>query len=153
MKTPCTYPFWLLVSMGVVLCGWSEPVAAQSGSRTSYSARSYGTQPPRRINRNLGALDRPTVSPYVGLTTPEGRSAGGYQAFVRPQIQRRQNLSPGTQEILGFNQQEIYQLNTSLTSTGVPTGQQTQLPLQGYITGHPTVFRYFSHYYPALNGR
>lgn len=117
---------------------------AQSGSRNYQNSRSY-----------LNSLStRPTVSPYLQLI--EGNSGdlgtleGRYQTVVRPQFQARENLRRTQQSIRGL-QNNLFQLQqasqlpltTSLPSDTAPIGFQ-----QGFVTGHPTLYMGYSHYYP-----
>ena len=92
----------------------------------------------------------PTVSPYLNLITDNVNDidaiSGRYQTLVRPQFESQRALSRTQQSIYGLqNQLNQIQLNTSLPSQTRPLGFQ----LQGYtVTGHPSYFRTYSHYYP-----
>lgn len=117
---------------------------AQSGSRNLRNSRDY-----------LNTLTpRPTVSPYLQLVPENGVGIGTidgrYQTLVRPQFQAYENLARTQQSIRGlqnnlFQMQQANQLplSTSLPSETAPIGFQ-----QGFVTGHPTAYMGYSHYYP-----
>lgn len=90
----------------------------------------------------------PTVSPYMNLFREDfsGESDLNYQTLVRPQLdQQRVNAQVQRQNMeLSRRVQSI----SAQSNYGNPGGSQNQYP-----TGHPTSFRYYSHFYPTMGGR
>jgi hypothetical protein len=89
----------------------------------------------------------PTVSPYMNLFRDDlsGESDLNYQTLVRPQLeQQRVNAQVQRQNMeLARRVQSI----SAKSDYGNPQGSETQYP-----TGHPTSFRYYSHFYPSAGG-
>lgn len=75
----------------------------------------------------------PVFSPYLNLLRRDANPAVNYYGLVRPEKEFRQSLQALQQEING----------AQLAPT---TSQADGLP----ITGHPTQFMNYSHYYPRL---
>jgi hypothetical protein len=89
-----------------------------------------------------GVSTRPTVSPYLNLFREDldGFSDFNYQTLVRPQLQQQeinQNLQRQQQELSANVQAMVAKPAFN------PQGSQSQHP-----TGHQTMFRQLSHYYP-----
>jgi len=115
-------------------------------SRTQ--AQGYGFNP-RGANAGLSTRDflanRPTVSPYLNLLRRESSlSAPNYQTLVRPALQRRQQAAR--------QQGAITQLQSRVTNM---QGQMAASSRQGsgFVTGHPSQFSNYLHYYPGFNRR
>ena len=107
-----------------------------SGIRGQYSARSTAT----------ATLSRPTVSPYLAIADINGLGVDTSQNYftqVRPRMERER-----TQQRQQMQVQQMQQSMANLRSQGARQNQQ-----QGRITGHPTRFGYYLHYYPNLNRR
>lgn len=113
---------------------------AQSASRNYVNTRA----------RNNSMIRPPSLSPYLELipnnTNNLDSLTGRYQTLVRPQFELQQNLAR-TQQSLNNLQSSFsnLQLNTSLPAQATPLGFQNQaFP----VTGHPTYYMTWSHYYP-----
>ena len=100
-----------------VLPGTVMAQGARGDARSSYSNR----------------LRRPSVSPYLNLYRNDSSALPNYQTLVRPQLQQ--------QSVNQSQQTDISRLQQQLAAKG--SSRQTSLPQ----TGHPTRFRYFSHFY------
>jgi len=126
--------------------------------RNDVTGRILGSSPASSYNLGLSSpstgkpfssvTHSPTVSPYMNLFRDDltGESDLNYQTLVRPQLdQQRVNAQVQRQNM------EIARRVQSISARsdyGNPGGAQDQYP-----TGHPTSFRYYSHFYPALSGR
>lgn len=90
----------------------------------------------------------PTVSPYMNLFRDDlsGGNDLNYQTLVRPQLeQQRVNAQVQRQNMeLARRVQSI----SAKSNYGNPQGSESQYP-----TGHPTSFKYYSHFYPSAGGR
>jgi len=93
------------------------------------------------VNPFLNILDRPTVSPYLNLLRNQGVGAPNYQTLVRPELEARRQ----------FEQQQR-QINNIESTFSQRTPVQTS-DNQIRATGHRTLFRDYSHYYPILQNR
>ena len=122
------------------------------------SAQSNYRRPSNRPFDNI--LRSPSVSPYLNLinqsgdpSTPGGFNSGvaRYQNFVRPQIDSR-NRNARTQSQIRGLQNQVQQISTTAVG-GMSTTTQMGFQGQSIPTGHPSVFQYNSHFYPALNRR
>ena len=116
------------------------------GGTTSRPAASFGVGPSGPTTKPFSGVSAgPTISPYLNLFREDldGISDLNYQTLVRPQLQQQeinQNLQRQQQEISGRVQQLVAQPAFN------PQGSQSQFP-----TGHQTLFRNHSHYYPLLS--
>lgn len=92
-------------------------------------------------NRSSG----PSVSPYLGLTSPYTSSAANYYTLVRPQLeQQRINERNEAQQV-----QMQHQLNSLAARAPYELrGESDQMP-----TGHQTVYMNFLGYYPQPQGQ
>lgn len=91
-------------------------------------------------------LSRPTVSPYLAIADINGNgfdTSQNYFTQVRPRMERER-----TQQRQQLQVQQMQQSMANLRSQGARQSQQG-----GRITGHPTRFGYYLHYYPSLNRR
>lgn len=115
------------------------------GGNVSRPAASFGPGISAPASKPFsGVSTRPTVSPYLNLFREDldGASDFNYQTLVQPELRQQeinQNLQRQQQEISGRVQQLVAQPAFN------PQGSQTQFP-----TGHQTLFRNHSHFYPAL---
>ncbi len=90
----------------------------------------YGTQ-------RFG-VNRPTVSPYLNLLQPGGSGVTApYQTLVRPLVDERNRAQA--------QQRQINRVQSDLSRTRQQFSQQRG----AYMTGHPTRFMVYSHFYPA----
>lgn len=85
-------------------------------------------------------LDRPTVSPYMELLSPQGQGLPTYYTRVRPELEAR-----------ALEQQAARQLS-SLQSQ-VRAIQQQDARGSQFATGHPTRFMNYTHYFPGFYQR
>ena len=88
-------------------------------------------------------LERPTISPYLGLANFQGSTAlPNYFSYVRPQLQQRQ------QNIR--SEQQLQQLQRSIQSAT----QQRQIPQQQQQirpTGQAATYMWYGNFYPRMN--
>ena len=100
---------------------------------------------PPSFNTFQNVLGRPTVSPYLNLINPGGSfesSVGRYQNYVRPQLDMQQRNRATDLQLRGI-QDRFRQLEQVRSSAVRSTAEQHNQ----FITGHPSVFQYHSHYY------
>jgi hypothetical protein len=106
-------------------------VAFDTEAKAQYGAPSISQQ-----YRNL-RINRPTVSPYLGLFERTGTSTTPYYSFLKPRLEQEdQNRR--------FQQQNA-ELRQQLNQVSVQANAQQQagrLP-----TGHRTTYMYYSHYF------
>lgn len=100
------------------------------------SARSRAQKPFASLNNG------PSVSPYLGLSSPFSSSASNYYTQVRPQLEQ-QRINQQLQQ-RSFAMQK--QLNTVAAQPPYnPKGSENQAP-----TGHAAVFMNYGGYYPPV---
>lgn len=89
----------------------------------------------------------PTVSPYLNLFRDDFDGFGdlNYNTLVRPQLQQQQLNQDFARQAAAINQR-VQQIAAQPAFS--PEGSKDQLP-----TGHSTVFRNMSHYYPVRQTR
>lgn len=91
-----------------------------------------------------GSFSRPTVSPYLELTT--GINSGtSYFTRVRPALQQQQ-INQSAQQSFVQLQRGLIQATQSTRAS--PTARE---PIRA--TGHPIAFMYYGNYYPTLSRR
>ena len=91
--------------------------------------------------------NRPTVSPYLNLSrTNSGSFLPNYHALVRPELQRREQAARQTAHI-ARNARQLQQVQRDLRQT------QDRQRRMGLVTGHPTRFMSYLHYYPQPRAR
>ena len=121
------------------------------------SAQSGYSRPSSRPFDNV--INRPTVSPYLNLinqgdpNNPNNfnSNVARYQNLVRPQLESF-NRNIRTQSQIRGLQNQIQQVQSTAIG-GVSTTTQMGFQGQGFTTGHPSLFQYYSRYYPALGRR
>ncbi len=86
------------------------------------------------------APTRPTISPYLGLLTPNAGGVSNYHTYVRPQFQQREEMIRQQAQIRQIQRQ-------------VERGQPGGVPIRGSqeirATGHETGYMNYLHYYPV----
>jgi hypothetical protein len=100
---------------------------------------------------------RPSVSPYLNLINQGDQNnpnnfnsnVARYQNLVQPQLESF-NRNIRTQSQIRGLQNQIQQVQTTAIGA-VSNTTQMGFQGQGFTTGHPSLFRYYSRYYPALN--
>lgn len=94
-------------------------------------------------------LSRPTVSPYLNLLrrNSEFNPLPNYQTLVRPQLEQRQQSQQ--------RDMAISRLQSRVTNMQgrAAIEAQRQGRRNPFVTGHPTGFMRYLHYYPAMNRR
>ena len=93
-------------------------------------------------------LNRPTVSPYLSLLDPGAEAIGlpTYHTRVRPRLAAQRVAQEQRRD-----QEELRRLQTQVNRVRSDFAR-AQLGATGvFPTGHPTRFRNYGHYYPALN--
>ena len=127
-----------LLAMTIAVCWATSDAAAQSGSR-AFGGRGIYDE----------ITSRPTVSPYLNLINPNpsnfDSSVGRYQSLVRPQLNQRARNQATRQQLRGL-QNQVQQIQS--TALG-PVRNGGGLTPQVFATGHPSVFQYYSHFYPG----
>lgn len=126
-----------LIAAAVLHACWASEASAQ------YQAS--GLNPGQSLNNYI--LNRPTLSPYLNLARNDiGGSSGlpNYYTFVKPELDRRQDAA--------VQQSQIRQLQNQVS--GVQANlQQAQQRGRAAVSGHPTRFMSYSHYYPLMPQR
>jgi hypothetical protein len=88
------------------------------------------------VQPQTNPYNQPAVSPFLNLRRG-GNAAVNYFALVQPQLQTQQAL-----QTLG--QQQDYLQQQYAASMNAPPA--------AFISGHPTYFRNYSHYFPQMGG-
>lgn len=104
----------------------------------------FGNNPGASVSYNA-IFNRPTVSPYLNLTSAFNGGGGGlnYFTLVQPQLNNR-----AAQQAAG---REIQSLQRQVSSAARGRLQDRDAGLAP--TGIVSQFRYYGSYYPALNRR
>ena len=130
-----SFYFGFALSISILLCN-SDVVRGQLSyklPRSNFGGRSALAY----------SLNRPTVSPYLGLLS-QGASQSGipkYFTNVRPRLEQRERIRQNEMKVQRL-QQDVNQARTTAIR-----GRGTN----GLQTGHPTRFMNYLHFYPALN--
>jgi hypothetical protein len=132
-----------LVLMVLSLAPSSSLAQVYNRSRGSFSTVSQNRLDARYSARS-NILGRPTVSPYLGLTNigTSGAVDSTYNYFtsVRPRLQQMEESRQQQRSIAALQQQ--------MTSIQTATSGRDRQGMR--VTGHPTRFHNYSHYYPAF---
>ncbi len=122
-----------------------EPAFAQvfQGCSSSFSSYSQNRVDQRYSVRN-SILSQSTVSPYLALTNLGGSSQSdtsfNYFTQVRPRLESQQQQRSQQRSIANLQRQ----VGTMQTASGGRNQQGVR------ITGHPTRFNTYLHYYPQF---
>lgn len=113
-------------------------------------AEGQGFVPRRSTNAALATRDylvnRPTVSPYLNLLrTQSSLAPPNYQTLVRPANERRQQAAR--------QQASINRLQSRVTNMQGQMAARNRQQGSGFVTGHPSRFMTYLHYYPSLGRR
>ena len=124
------------------------PVLICGGLLSFFPLDAHGQLGLRRPSSSVRSyiLNRPSVSPYLSLLNRDDLSVGlpTYHTRVRPQIEAEQRAKEQAQQT-----EQIRQLQSRVSSVRRDlTSAQNNNAV--FPTGHPTRFRNYSHYYPAL---
>ncbi len=125
---------WALGLFVAVAILWEQPANAQLRG-------SWLTSPRQFSERYL--YNRPTVSPYLNLLNQQSTTgAPNYFTQVRPLLEQREQARRQTGA--------LQQLQRQVTNVRQDLNRRTG-PNAARVTGHPTRFMTYSHYYPTLN--
>lgn len=127
--------FWTLLLVGAMGAGWGFPdqCSAQFIPTGQFNIG-------RSFNDYL--YNRPTVSPYLNLLrTDTGAIFPNYHTLVRPRLEERRALAEQSARIQNMSRR-LNQVQREVERGRGPNGE--------LITGHPTRFGNYSHFFPEL---
>lgn len=135
--------------LGAVIRGALTPALAAAfflaaGGAQAQGLVNFGNNPGASVSYNA-IFSRPTVSPYLNLTSAFNGGGGGlnYFTLVQPQLHNR-----AVQQAAG---QEIQSLQRQISTA--TRGRLQQRDRELAPTGIVAQFRYYGSYYPGLNRR
>lgn len=114
-------------------------VATFSAEASAQGLVNFGNNPAASVSYQA-VFDRPTVSPYLNLTSSFGSNSGlNYFTLVQPALRNRAVQQSTGQQIRSLQRE-------------VSTSARGRLQQQGRLapTGVGARFRYYGNYYPSL---